>query len=78
MSATIEKHYTINDLADLLSLSFERVRQLVMNEPGVLIIPSSTPKRLVNRGSARTRQTYRIPASVVERITRRCAVPSFA
>jgi hypothetical protein len=71
----IEHHYTINDLAKMLSMSFERVRQLVMNEPGVLVFapePSIISRR---RTSDRRRHTYRIPASVVHRILRRCANP---
>ena len=66
----IEKHYTINDLAELLSMSFERVRQLVMNEPGVLVL---SPRAQSNR---RTRRMYRIPESVVQRIIRRSSNPA--
>jgi hypothetical protein len=79
-SAPIEKYYTINDLAELLSMSFERVRQLVMNEPGVLVIPPSTPRSFAARRgtSSRTRNIYRIPASVAQRILRRCANPAAA
>ena len=38
MVQVIEKHYTINELAERLTMSFERTRQLVMDEPGVLRI----------------------------------------
>jgi len=31
----IEKHYTIAELAEVLNISLERTRQLVMDEPGV-------------------------------------------
>ena len=65
----IEKHYTINELADLLTMSFERTRQLVMDEPGVLRIPPKTHRK------RRTRTMYRIPESVVQRILRRNANP---
>jgi hypothetical protein len=68
---TIEKYYTINEFSDLLKLSFERTRQLVMREPGVLRFVSGGPT--VRR---RTRATYRIPESVVERILRRSANPA--
>lgn len=71
----IEKHYTINDLAELLSMSFERVRQLVMNEPGVLVFAPPTTSNTRRKQSNRTRHMYRIPASVVQRILRRCANP---
>lgn len=69
---TLEKYFTINELCKLLSMSFERVRQLVMFEPGVVVIPphdAHSPDR-------RTRRMYRIPTSVVERIIRRCANPA--
>ena len=32
----VEKHYTINELCDLLKMSFSTVRLLVKDEPGVL------------------------------------------
>ena len=72
ITGQIEKHYTINDLTELLSMSFERVRQLVKDEPGVLVIPSSSIS--ISR-SKRTRNSYRIPASVVQRLLRRYANP---
>jgi hypothetical protein len=61
-------------------MSFERVRQLVMNEPGVLVVPPSTPKGTAARtgtikSSKRTRNSYRIPDSVVQRLLRRYANP---
>ena len=70
ISLAIEKHYTINDLADLLSMSFERVRQLVKDEPGVLVLSPSAPSK------RRTRRMYRIPESVVRRILRRSTNPT--
>jgi hypothetical protein len=77
ITSTIEQHYTIDQLGKLLSMSFERVRQLVMYEPGVLVIPASTPKSsTVRKGTnKRTRNSYRIPASVVQRFLRRYANP---
>jgi hypothetical protein len=66
----IEKHYTINDLSGLLSMSFERTRQLVKDEPGVLRF---APERSAGK---RSRTMYRIPESVVERMLRRSAVPA--
>lgn len=73
-ATTIEIHYTINDLADVLNMSVERVRQLVMHEPGVLVFSPSKP----STGRKRTRNSYRIPARVVQRILRRCANPTAA
>jgi hypothetical protein len=66
----LEKHYTINDLTELLSMSFERTRQLVKDEPGVLRFTRESA------GKRRTRTMYRIPESVVERILRRSANPT--
>jgi hypothetical protein len=60
----IEHHYTINELRGLLNMSFERTRQLVKDEPGVLRF-----------GNGR-RTMYRIPESVVQRILLRCANPA--
>jgi hypothetical protein len=67
----VEKHYTINDLAETLSMSFERARQLVKDEPGVLkFVPGGVT------GKRRTRAMYRIPESVVQRIIRRSSNPA--
>ncbi len=66
----VERQYTINELCDLLNMSFSTVRLLVKDEPGVLRFQTS------KRGSAkRARTMYRIPESVVKRIIRRCANP---
>lgn len=59
----IERHYTINDLSEQLSMSFEKVRLLVKDEPGVLRI------------WAGKRSMYRIPESVLQRMLRRFANP---
>jgi hypothetical protein len=67
----MEKYYTINELAEMLHMSFERARQLVKDEPGVLrFAPQS------NGGKPRRRTMYRIPESVVHRILRRSANPA--
>jgi hypothetical protein len=66
----LEKHYTINELTDLLKMSFSTVRLLVKDEPGVLRI--QTCKRC---DAKRTRTMYRIPESVLQRIIRRCTNP---
>ena len=66
----VEKHYTINELCDLLKMSFSTVRLLVKDEPGVLKF--QTTKRCAAK---RARTMYRIPESVLQRIIRRCANP---
>jgi hypothetical protein len=66
----IEKHYTINELSKLLNMSFERTRQLVKDEPGVLRFPK---QKSANPGG---RTMYRVPEGVVHRILRRSANPA--
>ena len=67
----IEKHYTIHELAELLSMSLERTRQLIKDEAGVLRF---APAR---KGGKQARRTmYRIPESVLQRILRRSANPA--
>lgn len=66
----IERCYTINDLCEILKMSFSRVRALVKDEPGVLRF-ASEGKRAPGRPTM-----YRIPESVVERILRRSANPA--
>ena len=68
----IEQHYSIAEFAKVLSVSYERVRQLVMNEPGVLQIP---PVSARGKRTKRSKMMYRIPESVVQLILRRCANP---
>jgi hypothetical protein len=66
----VEKQYTINEICDLLNMSFSTVRQLVKDEPGVLKFQTT------DRGPAkRARSMYRIPESVVSRIIRRSTNP---
>lgn len=70
IAIAIEKQYTINELCDLLNMSFSTVRLLVKDEPGVLKFQTGKC-----RGSKRTRTMYRIPESVIQRIIRRCSNP---
>ena len=60
-----EAFYTISELAEILRMSFERVRCMIKNEPDVLRIAPESPAK------GRTRISYRIPLSVVQRIIRR-------
>jgi hypothetical protein len=66
-----ETYYTIKEFSGMLRLSFERARQLVKNEPGVLRF---APEMNVRKPGRRT--IYRIPESVVQRILRRSANPA--
>lgn len=67
----IEKHYTINEVSELLNMSFERTRQLVKDEPGVLRFSAEG-----QTNKPRRRTMYRIPESVLQRILRRSANPA--
>jgi hypothetical protein len=66
-----ETYYTIKELSGVLRLSFERARQLVKEEPGVLRFAPEAKARKPGR-----RTIYRIPESVVQRILRRSANPA--
>lgn len=59
--AFAERHYTINELAAMWSLSNEFVRQLVQHEPGVTEWVRQRPGR-------RRYRVFRVPSSVAERI----------
>lgn len=56
-----ERHYTINELAAMWSLSSEFVRQLVQDEPGVTEWVRHRPGR-------RRYRVFRVPSAVAERI----------
>ena len=64
-----ERHYRVKDLAALWSLSPAAVRRMFRDEPGVLRY--ARPKR----GHQRDYASLRIPASVAERVYRRCLLP---
>lgn len=60
-----EQYFTIKQVAERLGMSLEKIRQLVMHEPGVLRL----------HGTSGTRFTYRVPVSVLERIIHRSTNP---
>ena len=64
-----EHHYTIKELAKIWALSQTNVRRMLRNEPGVLRFG------LEKKGHRRAYVTLRVPASVAERIYRRCMCP---
>lgn len=69
-AVSVEKQYTINELCDLLKMSFSTVRLLVKDEPGVLKFQTS------KCGSGKRHRTmYRVPESVLQRIIRRSTNP---
>jgi hypothetical protein len=63
-----ERHYTVDDVAEMWKLSRDSVRRLFRDEPGVLAI---SPRQ---RRGKRAYVTLRIPASVVERVYRRISL----
>lgn len=67
----IEQHYKIRYIQDRLSMCYESVRQLVMNEPGVVVLSPKKPQ-----SKRRTRNTYLVPESVLLRVMRRFTNPA--
>src|SRR5262245_16335302 len=67
-----EKHFTVKELAQILAMSPAAVRRLYANEPGVLRFGAE------RRGHTRDYVTLRIPASVAERVYRRCMCSGLA
>jgi hypothetical protein len=67
----IEKHYTIPEVAGVLSISRDRAWKLVKGEPGVLRIAPEGKS-----GKPAGKMLYRIPESVLQRILKRNANPA--
>ncbi len=65
-----ERHFAVEDVANLWSVSSDTVRRLFEGEPGVLVLEST-------RGLGRKRRyrTLRIPESVAARVYRRMLNP---
>lgn len=59
-----ERHYSVEELAKVWTLSHDFVRRLFLGEPGVVVFYNQRPGRRVYR-------TLRIPASVAVRVHRR-------
>jgi hypothetical protein len=62
-TASMERHFSVAQIAERWALSEDTVRRLFENEPGVLVI--EPPRRRYTR---RRYRTLRIPESVVERV----------
>jgi hypothetical protein len=56
-----ERHYAVDELAELWGVSDDFVRRLFLSEPGVIVFFKYRPGR-------RTYRTLRIPESVAERV----------
>jgi transcriptional regulator GlxA family with amidase domain len=61
---TFERHYSVEELAEMWQMSDDFVRRLFLREGGVVVFYNQRPGRRVYR-------TLRIPASVAERVYRR-------
>ncbi len=64
-----EYHYSVKELAKSWGLSQAKVRRMLRNEPGVLRFG------VEKKGHRRAYVTLRIPASVADRVYRRCTCP---
>ena len=64
-----ERHYSVEELAQMWNMSNDFVRRLFLQEPEVVIFHHARPGRRVYR-------TLRIPASVAERVHRRMTASS--
>ena len=63
-----ERHFTVDEIAQLWGLSADSVRRLFKDEPGVLAI---SPRQ---RRGKRAYVTLRIPSSVIERVHRKLSI----
>ena len=64
-----ERHFSVGELAENWGLSPAAIRRLFCNEPGVIRFGKEI------KGHKRAYVTIRIPASVAERVYRRCMCP---
>jgi hypothetical protein len=67
-----ERHYTVTEIAAIWNLSKDTVRRLFQNEPGVLVLGDTSPRR-----RKRLYKTLRIPESVAQRVHQRCLLVSY-
>ena len=58
-----ERHYSVEEIAELWRLSKDAISKLFKDEPGVFILPGPRP-----RVRKRSYKTIRIPESVVRRV----------
>ncbi|HWQ52151.1 MAG TPA: hypothetical protein VN442_00605 [Bryobacteraceae bacterium] len=69
VSAALERHYTVAEVAKMWNLSKDVIRELFAKEPGVLVVGDTAGRR----GKRRYR-TMRIPESVFQRVHRRLSI----
>jgi hypothetical protein len=71
-----EKHYSVNEIAEMWSTSRDTVRRIFLNEPGVIDV-SANPHGRDNKRKRRHR-TLLVPESVVGRVYARRSLPAAA
>ena len=64
VEAAFERHFSVEEVAELWGMSADFVRRLFLKEPGAVVFHQARPGRRVYR-------TLRIPASVVARVHER-------
>ena len=64
LETTFQRHFSVDDLAELWGMSHDFLQRLFLHEPGVVIFFRQRPGRRVYR-------TLRIPESVALRVHRR-------
>lgn len=69
-SVHIERHYAVTEIAEMWSLSVDKVREIFESEPGVLVIEERSPRQ------KRRYRTLRVPQTVLERVHCRLALKS--
>lgn len=62
---SLERHYTVEEIAEAWNLSKDAVRRIFRNEPGVLVLGTDHRRR-----KKRRYETLRIPLSVLDRVHR--------
>ncbi|MDO8430782.1 MAG: hypothetical protein Q7S58_00080 [Candidatus Binatus sp.] len=67
-TVAFERHFTVEELAEVWAMSEDFVRRLMLREPGVVVFFRQQPGRRVYR-------TLRIPASVASRVHQRMTKP---
>jgi len=62
--SAFERHFSVDELAELWGVSDDFVRRLFVHEPGVVVFFKYKPGK-------RTYRVLRVPASVAERVHRK-------
>ena len=66
---TLDRHYSVQEVADLWGLNPQTIRKIFQYEEGVLVIEKPLPQ--LTRTKRKPRATLRIPESVMHRVHER-------